>query len=342
MPRQDMEFIFRHTGVTGEDRMAQMKTMRPTTGFGETFQYSNFLVAAGGFAAARAFSREGSLESAYESAMRELVFKPMGMNDSVLRQEEALAGEAAMPHATDFEGGTSRIPLEIERSVHSVGPAGGVWSTVLDMAQYLLLELGTHDEGILERRNKGVKIDEHNSYGLGLFVSDAAGLRMIHHGGNTFGFSADMYFLPDKDLGVVALTNIYVANTFLAALQSRVFEMMFGAEPKSEKTVAAGVKVRQDGVELMRKKVTVNPDWGDLVGRYRCAELGAAEITKREQGLWMQFEEWGGPVGGEVEASGDRLLRLLSPPWRGTLKLLVDGNKLTLDGGQRKYDFLRV
>jgi hypothetical protein len=47
MPRQDVEFLFRYSGVTAEDRMAQMKAMRPTTGFGETFQYSNLLVAAG-------------------------------------------------------------------------------------------------------------------------------------------------------------------------------------------------------------------------------------------------------------------------------------------------------
>ena len=177
-----------------------------------------------------------------------------------------------------------------------------------------------------------------------MIVSDDAGLRVIHHGGNTFGFSSDMYFLPEKDLGVVVLTNVYVANTFLAALRSRVFELMFGAEPKSEKTIAAGVKMRQDGVELMRKKVTANPDWSDLVGSYRCEELGSAEISKRDQGgfSWMQFEEWGGPVGGEVEPGGDRLLRLLSPPWRGTLKLLVDGDKLTLDGGQRKYVFQKT
>ena len=104
MPRQDMEFIFRHTGITGEDRMAQMKTMRPTTGFGETFQYSNFLVAAGGFAAARAYSTEGSLEGAYEAAMRELVFRPFEMSDSVLRQEEAIAERSGNAACDEFRG----------------------------------------------------------------------------------------------------------------------------------------------------------------------------------------------------------------------------------------------
>jgi CubicO group peptidase (beta-lactamase class C family) len=39
MPRQDLEFIFRHSGITAEQRMEQMRSMTPTTGFGETFRY---------------------------------------------------------------------------------------------------------------------------------------------------------------------------------------------------------------------------------------------------------------------------------------------------------------
>ena len=55
MPRRDVDFLFRFRGVSPEQRLAEMKTMRPTTAFGEVFQYSNLLVAAGGYAAARAY-----------------------------------------------------------------------------------------------------------------------------------------------------------------------------------------------------------------------------------------------------------------------------------------------
>jgi CubicO group peptidase (beta-lactamase class C family) len=352
MPRQDMEFVFRYSGITAEERIGQMKTMRPTTGFGETFQYSNFLVAAGGYAAARAFDSHSTLEIAYETALRELVFAPLRMNDSFLRQEDALRGEAALPHATNFQGNTAGIPLELEKGVASVAPAGGAWSTVLDMARYLMLELGKgqmpdgtriiSEDALLERRKKGVKIDANSSYGLGLFVSEDSGLDVIHHGGNTFGFSADMFFLPEKDLGVVVLTNLYAANGFLAAVRQRIFELMFGAELKAEKTVAASVKIRKDGIELLQKKVTTSAEWGsDLVGRYECSELGSGQITPRNEGFWMQFDEWGSSLGFEAEPGGDRLIRLLNPPWRGALKLLIDpeNKNLSLDGGQSKYVF---
>jgi hypothetical protein len=79
----------------------------------------------------------------------------------------------------------------------------------------------------------------------------------------------------------------------------------------------------------------------DIVGRYRCTELGFGEITRCEEGFRVQFEEWGSALGCEIQPGGDRLLRLLSPPWRGGLKMLVDsdGKELSLDAGQSKYVF---
>lgn len=356
MPRQDSEMLFRHSGVTPEQRLDQMQAMRPTTGFGETFQYSNLLVAAGGYAAARAYVQDGPLEHAFGKAFDELIFRPLGMDDSCLRQEDAVRRDAAMPHAMNFDGGVSRIALSMERFTDSVAPAGAAWSTAPDLARYLMLELGNgvmpggerivSEEALLERRKKGVKIDDKTSYGLGLIVSDEAGLRVIHHGGNTLGFSADLFWVPEKDLGVVVLTNLYAAVGFLGALRQKIFELAFGAEPKAEKTIEMAGRFDREGLELLKQKVAVDPaamEWvNELTGRYRCEELGSATLTRRDHGFWMQFEEWGSAVGAEI-LSGERLLRLLSPPWRGSLRLLVnaDANALLLDQGQSKYTFCR-
>src|ERR1041385_5147215 len=178
------------------------------------------------------------------------------MKDTVLHPKDACAGQAAMPHATKIDGGTSRIPLDLETAVYSVAPAGGAWSTALDMAKYVQMELAKgklpdgkqfiSEEALLERRNKGIKIDQNSSYGLGLFIGEDTGLRFIGHGGNTLGFSTDMFLLPEKDLGAVILTNIYAGNMFLLAVRQKIFEILFGAEAKSEKTVAAAMKLRDE------------------------------------------------------------------------------------------------
>ena len=54
LPRQDLEFIFEYAGIDTQKRLAELASMKPTTKFRETFQYSNALVSAGGFALAHA------------------------------------------------------------------------------------------------------------------------------------------------------------------------------------------------------------------------------------------------------------------------------------------------
>jgi CubicO group peptidase (beta-lactamase class C family) len=353
MPRQDYEFIFRYSGITPEARMAEMSTMRPTTGFGETFQYSNLLVAAGGYAAARACIPEGPLEDVYDHVMRELVFRPLGMNDTFLRQEDALRGEAAAPHAMGFDSRAHNIPLSMEMSVYSVAPAGGVWSTAPDLARYILMELANgrlpagepliSEEVLLERHRPGVKIDDKNSYGLGLIISNESGLRVIHHGGNTLGFSADMYFLPDSRFGAVVLTNAYAAIEFLAGIRQKIRELIFGAEPRAENIVETAKIGKADFLTRLQTRVKADAEstaWiEEILGTYRSAELGGARISRNDQGYRIHFDEWSSNLAAEIQPGGDRLVRLISPPWAGAMKMLVRDGELVLDAAQMKYVF---
>jgi CubicO group peptidase (beta-lactamase class C family) len=353
MPRQDYEFIFRYSGITPEERMAQMKAMRPTTGFGETFQYSNLLVGAGGYAAARACIPEGPLEEAFDRVMSDLVFRPLRMNDTFLRQEDALRGEPAAPHAMGFDGRVHNIPISMELSVYSVAPAGGIWSTAPDLAHYVLLELANgrlpdgerliSEEALFERRRPGIKIDDKNSYGLGLIISNESGLRVIHHGGNTLGFSADMYFLPDSGFGAVVLTNAYAATEFLAGIRQKIRELVFGAEPRAEKIVETAKMAKGDFLTRLQTRVKVDVEstaWiGEILGTYRSTELGGARISTTDHGYRIDFDEWSSNLAAEIQMGGDRLLRLISPPWAGAMKMLVRDGELVLDAAQMKYVF---
>ena len=362
MPRRDADFAFKFQGITPEQRLEEMKQMKPTTGFGETFQYSNYLVAAGGYAAARSFRQQGPLQEAYEQAMRELVFEPLGMTRSGF--DETGSGPAASPHANDFEGNTALLDPVMEECLRAVAPAGAAWSTVLDMAQYLLLELGLGrlssgeqllpEEVLLERRKRGIKMTDKMSYGLGLFVSEEDGLNVIHHGGNTFGFSADMYFLPQQDLGVVLLTNRRAANLFLAAARLKVFELLFDASTKAEKMIAAASQAEKEAVAGRLARVKVDADsvkWLEgLLGEYRSNELGSMTVQRKDAQYQAQFEGWTSRLGVEQQPDGSRLVVLTSQPWNGGailpggVRLQVEQEKQALimdHQGQTFYRFER-
>lgn len=361
MPRRDLDFVFKFKGITPEQRLEEMKQMKPTTGFGETFQYSNYLVAAGGYAAARSYHQQGPLQEAYEQAMRELIFEPLGMRKTGF--DETDGGPAASPHALNFEGNTVSIKPAIEGCVKAVAPAGAVWSTVMDMAQYLLLELNRGklpngkqllpEEALLERRKRGIKITEKISYGLGLFLSDEDGLSVMHHGGNNWGFSADLYFLPQEDVGVVLLTNVRLANLFLAAARRKVFELLFDAPPRAEKMVAAASQAEKEAASKRLARVRVDADstsWLDgIIGEYRSSELGPLSVQRKDGQYCADLESWSSALGVSEQPDGSCVAALISPPWNsgaiaaGEVRLQVaDGARaLILDEGQALYKFER-
>lgn len=355
MPREDLSFIFKYSGITAEQRIEQMKEMRPTTGFGETFQYSNWLVMAGGYAAARAFSPTGNLEPAYRDAMRELVLGPLGMKDTVFEIRETATKEAASPHAVGFNGQAEALPLAIEGGVSSVAPAGAAWSNVLDLARYLLVELGEGSlpdgtrvigkETLLRRRQKGIKINDKAFYGLGLFIDEEQGLNLLGHGGNTLGFSSDLFFIPEKRLGVVVLTNLAGANLFLGAVRQKLLEIEFGAKPRAEQLMTFGAQKRKDWIKKLHERVTEDPrktTWlKEWVGEYENERLGRLRIQAISDGYEMDIGEWKSRLGAKIEPNGDRQIAWVGAPWSGGGEFLLgtDGKSLILDDEQRQYVF---
>ncbi|MGD0734184.1 MAG: serine hydrolase domain-containing protein [Terracidiphilus sp.] len=353
MPRRDLDLIFRFRGVRPEDRIAEMRQMSPTTGFGETFQYSNYLVAAGGYAAAHSYAHDLPLQAAYQQAMKELVFEPLGMTQtSVLGTGSALD---TAPHGRDLSGVAVPIDLRLEDFAVAVAPAGSVWSNVVDMAQYLKCEMreGANDgglqiisaENLLARRRPAIKIDGKTSYGLGWFLKDRQGLAEVGHGGNMRGFTANMFFLPEHRIGMVILTNVRLANQFLASVEQKLMEILFGAESKAEALVAAEKKALDDATEVMRRKIKTDAEstaWiGEYTGHYVSKELGPAYILRTGDGFEVEFEAGSSKLA--VEQSGaSRQIILVTPPWTTKLQPTDDPNILLVDGGQTRYEFVRV
>ncbi len=355
MPRRDLDMIFRFRGVRPEDRIAEMKQMRPTTGFGETFQYSNYLVAAGGYAAAHSFAPASTLGDAYERSMQHLVFEPLGMaQSSVVSIHSPLD---AAPHGRTLDGACVPIDPALEQFADSMAPSGSVWSTVLDMARYLSCELrdgrNEHGEQVVSqdnlraRRRSAIKIDGKTSYGLGLMLTEQQGLAQVMHGGNTLGFSADMVFFPEHGIGMVVLSNLRAANLFLSAVGQRLIEILFEAEERAEAMVTSAKNMLDDSLASIRQRVRTKPEataWiQNYVGEYISEELGPASISQQGDGFRIAFESWSSDLGTEEQSDKSRHIVLTSAPFQGSIKLQLtnDPNVLLLDGGQTRYRFVR-
>src|SRR5690606_15494346 len=156
-----------------------LATFEVFTDFGEAFQYSNQMVATGGYAAAAAGGAEwGDLFDGYAALLRERVLDPVGMPNTTMYFDEVIArGEYATPHALRF--GFEYVPMDIEgeKVLLPVAPAGSHWSTAEDMANYVIMQLnngvaadGTRvvsEENLLVTRQPQVAVNSGTDYGLG-------------------------------------------------------------------------------------------------------------------------------------------------------------------------------
>jgi len=305
VPRRDFEFAFNADTLTAEQIIASLQTFEVFTGFGEAFQYSNQLIGTAGWAAAAANGAEwGYLNQGYFDAMQAEIFGPLGMTNTMFSLEQVQSsGNYSMPHELTAGGSRAPIPVKDERIVLAVAPAGAPWSTAEDMSRYLatLMNRGTSPDGVTvaSPENLGevwtpqVAVDANASYGLGWFLQDYQGLQLIHHGGNTLGFTTDLAFLPDVGLGIVVLTNARAATSFAESIRFRLFELAFDlperAGPQAE---LAWANQKSELPDLTAARPIEPAEVEGLTGRYSNPDLGEVEVSYADGSLIFDAGEF--------------------------------------------------
>jgi CubicO group peptidase (beta-lactamase class C family) len=349
LPRQDAEFLFEFAKTTPQMRFDELAKMKPTTGFGETFQYSNPLVAAGGYVAAKTAYPKLDWTSAYTRVMRTRVFDPIGMKHTTFDTKRATRGKHALPHGLNFETGYQRLPLSIEDAVISVAPAGGAWSTVGDLARAMLVELNAgrspsgkqlfSEKSLLARHQSGVKISDKMSYGLALTQSTRYGIEAVGHNGNTLGFTCEWTFYPKEGFGLVVLANAQGANSFSGAIRRRLLELLYDGKPEAEENLAHRMKRLKKTIARELAKVKNDPAWlAPLVGRWNNEALGRLVIRQKGDHLSLDAGEWVADAGQKQGKDGVSTLMVLTAPLPG-LEFLPKDGKLLLRHGQHEYAF---
>jgi CubicO group peptidase (beta-lactamase class C family) len=294
VPRRDLEILFNASSLSAEAVIASLATFEFLTGFGEAYQYSNQLVAAGGFVAAAATGAPfGELGPGYDQALSERVLTPLGMTATTFDTGTNLTeGRYALPHSLT-PAGYQAAPLALERLLLPLAPAGAHWSSANDMARYLQLLLGRGEidgQRVVSEANlralwePQVAVSGNSSYGLGWFVEDYAGLTLVEHAGNTLGFTSEFALLPEVGIGVVVLSNAEATNAFNRSVRERLFELVFEHQDSAQLMLTNGATgIRQLQRDWREAMTDLNPDEvTPLLGRYTHDTLG--DVTLRLEG----------------------------------------------------------
>jgi CubicO group peptidase (beta-lactamase class C family) len=111
---------------------------------------------------------------------------------------QAMKGDFAQPHGDDVDGRVTRARMDLNYSIYSVRPAGGVWTSPRELAKYVEMELAkgvlpngkrlVSAENLLARYTPQVIIGEDETYGMALMVDTGYGIPVVHHGGDLAGY----------------------------------------------------------------------------------------------------------------------------------------------------------
>ncbi|HEY4799546.1 MAG TPA: serine hydrolase, partial [Bacteroidia bacterium] len=165
-------------------------------------------------------------------------------------------------------------------NVDNLGPAASINSCVKDLANWLLMQLDSGKfegkrivpfEALQMTRASNTIVADMNPkmgsnfqlYGLGWFLVDYYGKKVIRHDGGADGFVTTTCFIPQLNLGITVLTNTDV-NAFYAALRTQIVDayMNLPYQNHSERLYrgfSANVKMENSEVNQMKAIASKKP-----------------------------------------------------------------------------------
>jgi CubicO group peptidase (beta-lactamase class C family) len=353
MPRQDLEWLFEYGKMTPETSMKLLGTMQPTSKFGELFQYSNLMAAAAGYTGGHVAYPSMEIGAAYDKAMQNIVFDPLGMKETTFDFAKAEKGNHAAPHAQDIDGNPAKALMSANYSVIPARPAGAAWSSVKDMLKYVSMELaeGKLPDGetyiakdpLLERRKPQVYMSKDDSYGMGLMVDTTYGIPVVHHGGDMIGFHSDMIWLPEQNVGAVILTNGNPGWLIRSRFRRKLLEVLFDGHKEADNLMAADAKSYFAEVAAERKLLVAPAETTEsakLAKHYSNASLGNIDVSASDGKTYFDFGEWKSEVATKKNPDGTMSFETTVPGMSGFEFVVGAGPKKTLITRDAQHEYV--
>lgn len=284
---------------TRADVIRNLRFLKPVSSFRSKYDYDNQLYIVAGEVVARVSGMS------WEDFVEKRIMAPLGMNESAASRRRAPKGsQIAMPHAAIDGGAVRQIDSEIGEIADA---AGGIVSNLDDMTKWMRVQLngGVYGQGkhLFSAQSQAAMWSPHTilpvpsktayntlfaAYGLGWFLTDANGYKMVSHTGGLTGMVTQVILIPKLKLGIVVLTNQQRGDAFLAISQT-ILDSYLGVPPTDrvaerralldERIAAAAKESRAANKALMAPASATAPDPAVFAGTYRDPWFGDVTLT---------------------------------------------------------------
>jgi CubicO group peptidase (beta-lactamase class C family) len=230
-----MGLLFASGQIPIEEVLLDATKAEPYVPFREKWYYSNVMYMSAGVAAGKVDGTD------WDTLVTERIFEPLGMNSTTTSVTQA-ENDSRLASGYLWDEDLQAYEYKPMRNVDNIGPSGAINSNVIDMAQWLRLQLNggeyegrrlISEENLRETWTTQIDITENVGYGMGWMIREWEGQPVIEHGGNVDGFSAQVAMLPESDLGFVLLTNASVSPLPPQAI-NMVWDTLLGEEPADD------------------------------------------------------------------------------------------------------------
>ncbi len=297
LPRHDA--LWYNSTFSRHDMVERLRHLEPSRDFRAVYQYQNLMFMTAGYLAERLTGKK------WEEVTRERLLQPLRMarsNFSVLESEKD--ADFSQPYEK-AKTELKRVPFRV---IDEMGPAGSINSSAEEMSRYLLLHMNKGKAGEKQLVSSANIAQMHTpqmvaaggapqwpeqgyaSYGMGLQVTAYRGNVLVNHGGAIDGFWAYLSFLPQKNLGVVALSN-RGGQPLPMIVTYQIYDRLLGVEPapwsqrfkeQQDKSEAAEEEAKKKGYTPRAEGTQLSHKIEDYVGRYEHPGYGIATIQKGE------------------------------------------------------------
>jgi CubicO group peptidase (beta-lactamase class C family) len=291
-------YVYDGLGLLGFDQQTMIRALEdaPAVGiFRSDFAYLNIPHMIAGRILAETYG-----VAAWSDVVKKGILDPLGMAATSWTPE---AIETAPDHAIGHratDGGPVAIPFHASFP-YGFGPAGNLNSNVPDVSRWLRMQLarGMFGENVIVSEanldvtwTPRVAMTERVSYAVGWVVTATPNGRIIWHNGGTTGFGAHVGFVPDRDVGLIVLSNLE-NNGFPDAVAQWFYDRLMG-NPQVDNValMLTALHAKQDQAkrDANQKPLGPIPPFGPYAGTYASRVLGDAAVREADGKLQMVLE----------------------------------------------------
>jgi serine beta-lactamase-like protein LACTB len=175
----------------------------------------------------------------FASYLRKNVLLPMGLTHSAFEPLPDITDRLADATMWSYDGRVFDAPtFELGMS-----PAGSMYAPIVDLGQFMkvLFNDGKGPNGPVIKKetlqlmltsqfNDG-KDQRHNvGFGIGFSLSEQGGYKRVGHGGAVYGFSTQLYALPEVKLGVAVTSSVDMTNTITRRVATYALDCLLAVE----------------------------------------------------------------------------------------------------------------